>query len=401
MIKHQPTSPLGRIRLLFVFQLLIVQTLVLAASWVLVTSISNLYEENILADRERSIGDMIEHSVLEPLISENEVETHRLLRTLIEATPTLIAIRISNEDHRLITQHSKNKVVMSASHDKTAGNNAIKQIITERTVTLAGEIFGYIHYQRDIAAESTAIRNTIKSLHGYYLVTMSLLLTLALTVIYLRVHPLFSKILHLSLHDALTNIPNRRMFDEVVALRLGAAKREQEAVGFILIDIDHFKRYNDHYGHSLGDSCLKRVGDGLIKAAHRASDITARIGGEEFAIFISGHKINTAALAEKCRSEIERLAIDHKNSLTAETITISVGFVERRCSPDPQQQLTMERLYQLADKALYQAKHGGRNCTREYQPDGNVIDQLDRPAAHSKTSYLSPQVDPAAGYDSP
>ena len=158
--------------------------------------------------------------------------------------------------------------------------------------------------------------------------------------------------------DGLTGIANRRRFDEALQAEWRAAQRRGEPLALLMIDIDHFKRYNDHYGHLAGDACLQAVARSLPPRLSRSHDLAARYGGEEFACLLPNCTLQSAlAKAEEIRAAVEQLRLEHAASPIAAYITISVGAaVHRPGSPGDRAQLIAD-----ADAALYQAKHGGRN----------------------------------------
>jgi diguanylate cyclase (GGDEF)-like protein len=169
--------------------------------------------------------------------------------------------------------------------------------------------------------------------------------------------------------DGLTGIHNRRLFDEHVDRIWPQATRENAALGLLLIDIDHFKAYNDYYGHQAGDECLRQVAWCLSRCARRPLDITARYGGEEFAIVLyEADRGHVDAAARRIQMEIESLGIVHAASPAAsKRLTVSIGAACIMPKPDR----TQYGLIQLADEALYDAKERGRNCVvimdKEYE----------------------------------
>lgn len=166
---------------------------------------------------------------------------------------------------------------------------------------------------------------------------------------------------NLSCLDGLTNIPNRRRFDEVFNHEWNRAARTQAHISLLFIDIDHFKNYNDLYGHLVGDDCLKSVARVLQSSLGRPADFLARFGGEEFIILLPDtREIGCQHLAEVIRSTVEDLHIEHKASPIADHVTVSVGAVT--CvNPAASDRFT---LLDTADKLVYKAKHDGRNCIR-------------------------------------
>ncbi len=161
----------------------------------------------------------------------------------------------------------------------------------------------------------------------------------------------------LSITDELTGIYNRRYFNLRIDEELNRAKRDNKALALILLDIDYFKQYNDTYGHQAGDTVLKNLALVLKKRTNRASDFAFRVGGEEFAILTSLELDKAKEFANSIKKEIENLEILHKNSLTSNYITSSIGVV---CSKSNENR-TIEELYKQADDNLYEAKKSGRN----------------------------------------
>jgi diguanylate cyclase (GGDEF)-like protein len=158
--------------------------------------------------------------------------------------------------------------------------------------------------------------------------------------------------------DGLTQVPNRRWFDECLSREWQRMAREQMALSLILCDLDHFKRYNDTYGNLAGDECLKHVAQGLQRAARRPADLVARYGGEEFAMILPNtNKEGALHVARKIQSEIQQLKIPHEPSEVNSYITLSIGLAVIV----PQYGHSIQRLIKIADDALYEAKERGRN----------------------------------------
>lgn len=158
--------------------------------------------------------------------------------------------------------------------------------------------------------------------------------------------------------DALTEIPNRRSFDEVLATEWGRCRRHQQPLGLILMDIDHFKGYNDQLGHAQGDHCLRHVAQAVRSVLRRPGDFVARYGGEEFVAVVPEADLRaTALLAEQMRAAVEALALPHPDG---GVVTLSAGVAAQLVggSDEP------DALLRTADAALYRAKDAGRNCVR-------------------------------------
>jgi diguanylate cyclase (GGDEF)-like protein len=163
---------------------------------------------------------------------------------------------------------------------------------------------------------------------------------------------------HMARVDGLTQIPNRRAFDEALTREWGRLTRENGPLSLILCDIDCFKNYNDHYGHQAGDDCLRRVAQALAGCAQRTADLAARYGGEEFVLLLPQTPIEGALMvAENVRRAVEQLALQHVTSIAQPIVTLSLGVA----TVIPAQHVDADILIEIADQALYQAKEGGRN----------------------------------------
>ncbi len=157
-----------------------------------------------------------------------------------------------------------------------------------------------------------------------------------------------------SLTDPLTGLPNRREFNERLEERMSAWQRRREVFSLLLLDVDHFKKLNDSYGHLAGDRALATLG-GVLRGAIRREDAVARYGGEEFAVLLPNTTLEQASLvAEKVREAVERTTVHHNEQRIA--ITISGGLA----TIQPNERV--EKLIERADEALYAAKAAGRNC---------------------------------------
>ncbi|MEQ8806580.1 MAG: diguanylate cyclase [Rhodospirillales bacterium] len=158
--------------------------------------------------------------------------------------------------------------------------------------------------------------------------------------------------------DKLTGLANRRAFDTALSECLDRARKGGEALALILGDIDHFKAYNDHYGHQGGDECLTLVGETIGKSAGRPMDVTARYGGEEFAVILPNIESQGAVqVAHRILENIFDRNIPHAASATADRVTMSLGVV----ALVPGEAVTEKDMINWADQALYQAKENGRN----------------------------------------
>ena len=158
--------------------------------------------------------------------------------------------------------------------------------------------------------------------------------------------------------DGLTQIPNRRRFDEYLASEWGRHIREKNQLSVIMCDIDFFKYYNDTYGHQAGDECLQQVARTIHDCCGRSCDLVARYGGEEFVLILPNTDLKGATtVAERVRTSVKNLKIDHQNSTIEKYVTLSLGIA----SALPGHDTSAKDLVALADKALYEAKERGKN----------------------------------------
>jgi diguanylate cyclase (GGDEF)-like protein len=177
-----------------------------------------------------------------------------------------------------------------------------------------------------------------------------------------------AKLTLLASRDGLTGIANRRAFDERCADEWNRAIRSHQPLGLVMIDIDHFKQFNDLYGHLAGDDCLRSVATSLARVLQRPEDLVARFGGEEFALLLPHTSHNgTRAIAEVLRNAVLDLEITHRGS-PWNRVTVSIGFAT--VTPAPGE--LPAGLVHRADAALYRAKHLGRN--RAETPSANEGD---------------------------
>lgn len=182
-----------------------------------------------------------------------------------------------------------------------------------------------------------------------------------------KLNELLSSLEEQSRTDSLTGVGNRRHFDEQLAREWGRGQRSGRVLSLLILDIDHFKLYNDRYGHVQGDACLRRVAAAIRDQLRRSSDLAFRIGGEEFAVLLPDSTQNEATqLAERIIDAIDALAIEHAGSRVAPRVTASIGVASCR----PQQEVTSRQLVEWADSALYSRKmnHGRHGVTVAPQP---------------------------------
>jgi diguanylate cyclase (GGDEF)-like protein/PAS domain S-box-containing protein len=166
------------------------------------------------------------------------------------------------------------------------------------------------------------------------------------------------KLKMLSVIDGLTQIPNRRRFDEYLSSEFKRHYRDKNHISVILSDIDFFKYYNDNYGHQAGDECLQKVAKTISDTANRATDLAARYGGEEFVVVLPATDEDGAmAVAEEIRTNVQNLQVPHEKSQVSDHVTLSLGVA----TMIPEGDISADDLVAMADEALYEAKENGRN----------------------------------------
>ncbi|WP_373073198.1 diguanylate cyclase domain-containing protein [Sulfurimonas sp.] len=162
----------------------------------------------------------------------------------------------------------------------------------------------------------------------------------------------------LSITDELTNLYNRRFFNKTIEKEINRARRDGKFLSFMILDVDHFKLYNDTYGHIYGDTVLKKIGEVLSTNTKRTSDYAFRLGGEEFGIIFSGvNKECSFEFAKKIIKEIEELKIPHEKNSASKYVTASAGLIVKK----DESLKDSDNIYASADQLLYEAKESGRN----------------------------------------
>jgi len=163
---------------------------------------------------------------------------------------------------------------------------------------------------------------------------------------------------NLATKDGLTGVANRRSLDERLQTEWARCQRTASPITFMLADVDHFKRYNDTYGHQKGDDCLRAIAGAISSAVYRPADLTARYGGEEFAIIMpSTDQAGAHAVAERVCEAVRNLGIPHSASDVSSNVTLSIGVA----TTVPARVKSTGELVAAADAALYRAKHAGRD----------------------------------------
>jgi diguanylate cyclase (GGDEF)-like protein len=191
----------------------------------------------------------------------------------------------------------------------------------------------------------------------------------------LRVKRMTDEMRRISTIDVLTGIANRRHFDEMLEREWRRARRSGDPLALLMIDVDHFKLFNDRYGHPEGDACLHSVAQALVGASLRPADMVARYGGEEFVVLLpKTPRAGAGHVAQAMLEAVAALGIAHEASLTRPHVTVSIGIAcydreseswvtasaDSRSADQPPAHCSPVELMQAADKALYSAKRAGR-----------------------------------------
>ncbi|WP_148254757.1 GGDEF domain-containing protein [Aidingimonas lacisalsi] len=162
-----------------------------------------------------------------------------------------------------------------------------------------------------------------------------------------------------AIKDPLTGLGNRRLLEQRLEIVLPLSRRWMRPVSLLMIDVDHFKEYNDLYGHQAGDDCLLEIANVLRDIFRRETDIVIRLGGEEFlVVLLDADKEKATELAEAMRDMLEAVGVPHEGSDVSNVVTVSIGVT----TTAPGRPIELDRMIASADAALYQCKAQGRNC---------------------------------------
>ncbi len=221
-----------------------------------------------------------------------------------------------------------------------------------------------IHWKSSFWGSLNLIRNSQHSHWQSFEIELALSVANQLAIaiqqsqLYQQLQQVNKELQHLATHDQLTQLANRRYFDEYLTQQWYRLNREQGLLSLILCDVDYFKRYNDTYGHLAGDECLTKVAQAIKRGVQRPADLAARYGGEEFVIILPNTDSRGAIqVVKKIQADIFKLHLPHKTSSASSQITLSFGIA----SLYPTTVNSPEKLIKQADIALYQAKENGRN----------------------------------------
>ncbi|MEO0705895.1 MAG: diguanylate cyclase [Cyanobacteria bacterium J06649_5] len=278
---------------------------------------------------------------------------------------TLYENRVGNESAEALIKSWKTIDSELLQFQNNPGNTRLKQSVIAqlKAFELETNKFNHDNNRQHWQEYTILIANQQKSLYLLlFLVTafFSFAVLFSLYVFkFIKIRQqLLEDITRVSTTDELTQIANRRHFNQRFRQEWNRMMREQRHIALVLCDVDHFKRYNDLYGHQAGDECLYQVAQALNQITHRAGDFSARYGGEEFVAILSNTSVKAAhRFAARLQIQIAQLAIAHKASSTGEFVTISIGISVGIPTPE----IDASKSLKHADDSLYKAKENGRN----------------------------------------
>lgn len=279
---------------------------------------------------------------------------------------TLDGVLVLDVNHQKVLQNQRNMDLWKISKETAEGEDDVEQILhLVRRLKNRKQLYEMIREVR--SSEQTTTRGELELKDGTVLDAYSSPVLDKENRHYGRIWTFrditelkrYSDMLEsMSSTDALTDLPNRRRFDEVLEKEWRRSTRDHTCLSLIMMDVDFFKNFNDHYGHIAGDECLRRIARCLSTVVRRAGDLVARYGGEEFACILSNTDQGQAmSVAERIRDEINLLSIQHAYSSVAPHITMSFGVA----TTEPESGLRPSGLIMEADELLYAAKNRGRN----------------------------------------
>ena len=312
--------------------------------------------------------EMIASGIKKMLKNEKDIEIHHIdnpkiaVQKAIDINASVILqdLVMPNADGMILLRFYKAHVatqnipviVLSSKEDPKVKSNAFTNGATDYLVKLPDKI----ELIARIRAHSKNYMTQLDRDAAYF----------ALNEIQKELEKSNKKLQILSSMDALTKIPNRLTFDETLDKEWRNAHRSHEQLSLLMLDIDHFKKYNDTYGHQSGDDCLIQVAQTLYASTDRPMDLVCRYGGEEFSVILPDTRIEGAMkVAERMLENITNLKIEHKFSDTSDIVSITIGVA----SCYPQENTLPASLISMSDQALYVAKESGRNKVEPYMSD--------------------------------
>ena len=289
------------------------------------------------------------------LIVDDNTGMVQLMARMLKGVARLRFATRGDEALKLMRESAPDLVLLDAEMPGMSGYEVCDAIRADATLADIPVIFVTGHGETDaevLGLEAGAVDFITKP------VNEALLLARVRTQ--LRLKSMSDELRSMATTDGLTGLANRRHFDELMRREWQRCARTGSSIALLMADIDHFKRYNDSYGHPGGDACLQAVAKALTLVARRPADRVGRLGGEEFVVLLPDTDVaGGQEVAEHAVKLIQALALPHVASLTAEHVTISVGVAV--CTGQDMARHDPQSLYSAADHALYAAKAQGRN----------------------------------------
>lgn len=289
------------------------------------------------------------------LIVDDNTGMVQLMARMLKGVARLRFATRGDEALKLMRESAPDLVLLDAEMPGMSGYEVCDAIRADATLADIPVIFVTGHGETDaevLGLEAGAVDFITKP------VNEALLLARVRTQ--LRLKSMADELRSMATTDGLTGLANRRHFDELMRREWQRCARSGSSIALLMADIDHFKRYNDSYGHPGGDACLQAVAKALTLVARRPADRVGRLGGEEFVVLLPDTDVaGGQEVAEHAVKLIQALALPHVASLTAEHVTISVGVAV--CTGQDMARHDPQSLYSAADHALYAAKAQGRN----------------------------------------
>ena len=304
------------------------------------------------------------------LLVDDDPGTIRVLAAILADTGNL-AFAINGEDAlRMAHESIPDLILLDAEMPGMNGYLVCEALKADRELAHVPVIFVTSHREPEFELSGFELGAS-----DFIAKPLNAALVLARVKAQLRVKHLADELRRIATTDGLTGVANRRRFDEALEQEWGSARRAGDALALLMIDVDHFKAFNDLYGHPAGDACLRSLAQAMSCACQRPADLVARYGGEEFAVLLpKTSQIGAVHVAHAILDAVDALAIAHEGSATAAHVTVSVGIAS--CDVDSTYWMPVsvdlrivdrasagcfaKDLVHAADKALYGAKNAGR-----------------------------------------
>jgi diguanylate cyclase (GGDEF)-like protein len=306
------------------------------------------------------------------LIVDDDIDTIRLMGRILRDFGNLRFATSGADAVRLVRESPPDLVLLDAEMPGMSGFNVFSELKAEPELEDVPVIFVTSHGQAQFEVSALEMGAA-----DFIAKPVSAPLVLARVRTHLRLKRMSDQLRRCAATDALTGIANRRKFDQSLAREWRRSPRHGEPLALLLIDVDHFKLYNDRYGHPQGDTCLREIAQVFERSVRRTADVAARYGGEEFVVLLPHTRRDGAeSMADRLLDAVDGLAIRHDASPTAPHVTVSIGIgcYDGAGAPwakgDLYPRHTESDLLLAADTALYAAKRAGRSQSSHF----NVAD---------------------------